>query len=131
METTSTRTWKPTVAGILNIISGVVGLIVAVGMIMAMIMIGSTSDSWGYIPEFPFYTVPPFVPNILLIIAILLASVSMLALAGGIYALKRKRWGLALAGSISAIFASTPLLRMLPLGILATIFIAMAKDEFE
>jgi hypothetical protein len=43
----------------------------------------------------------------------------------GIYALQRKKWGLALAGSIVAIFGSSIM------GVLATIFIALSKDEFE
>jgi len=48
-----------------------------------------------------------------------------LPLIGGIYAVQRRKWGLALAGSIAAIFGSTPL------GIAAAIFTALAKDEFE
>jgi len=55
----------------------------------------------------------------------------MLALVGGIFALQRRRWGWALAGSIAAVFASIPILRFLPVGIVAIIFTAIAKDEFE
>ncbi|MFC2004598.1 hypothetical protein ACFLUY_00050 [Chloroflexota bacterium] len=41
------------------------------------------------------------------------------------YALKRKKWGWALAGSIVAIIA------ILPFGIASTILVAIAKEEFE
>ena len=72
-----------------------------------------------------------FIQSILLIIAVPVAIVSILALVGGVYALQRKRWGLALAGSIAAILASVPLLGTLPVGISATTMIALAKDELE
>jgi hypothetical protein len=58
-------------------------------------------------------------------VAIIGVAINVIALIGGIYALQRKKWGLVLAGSIAAIFSSTIL------GILATIFTAVSKDEFE
>ena len=63
--------------------------------------------------------------------AIPLAILSILSLVGGIYAVQRRKWGLALAGSISAIFASIPLLGGLPVGITATVLTALSKSEFE
>jgi hypothetical protein len=44
---------------------------------------------------------------------------------GGVFALQRRRWGWALAGSIIAIFG------MLPLGIASTVLVIMAKEEFK
>jgi hypothetical protein len=44
---------------------------------------------------------------------------------GGIYALKRKVWGLALAGCICALIGPWIL------GIPAIIFVALGKNEFE
>ena len=118
------KTWKPTVAGILDIISGAVGFIAVAGLIIA---IGVTGGF--YIPGTEY--IPKFVPSLLTGIAVLLAAFSILSLVGGIYALQRKIWGLALAGSISAIFASIPLLGGLPVGIAATILTALSKDEFD
>ena len=123
------KTWKPTVAGILNIISGVLSLLGAIGVIMGIIIFVSTGGA-------PFLTtmwrdLAPlgisfnFLMMILVIAAVFSAIVGILPLIGGIYALQRKKWGLALAGSIVAIFGSTPL------GIAATIFTAISKDEFE
>jgi len=45
---------------------------------------------------------------------------------GGIYALRRRIWGLALAGSICALLGPWALL-----GILAIIFVSLGKGEFE
>ena len=125
------KTWKPTVAGILDIISGVSSLIGVLALIIAIVVTSSAvMDFPGVvIPEIE--TIPGFVPIILSIIAGILAFVGILAIVGGIYALQRKNWGLALAGSIAAILASIPLLGGLPIGLTATILTALSKDEFQ
>jgi len=118
------KTWKPVVAGILDVVSGAVGLIAVLGLIIAIFITGGCA-----IPGTG--DVPLFVPSLLTGIAATLAIFSVLSLVGGVYALQRKLWGLALAGSIAAIFASIPLLGGLPVGITATILTALSKGEFE
>ena len=66
-----------------------------------------------------------FIVGILITIAVFLTIIGILSLLGGISALQRKRWGLALAGSIAGIFCNSAIL-----GILALIFNVMSKDEF-
>ncbi len=123
------KTWKPTVAGILNIVAGVLSLLGAIGVIIGIIVfisVGSApflADMWRDIGDLGVG--PNLLIIILVIAAIFSAILGILPLIGGIYALQRKKWGLALAGSIIAIFGS------FIMGILATIFIAMSKDEFE
>ena len=113
------KTSKPTVAGILAIISGVLGLIGAASLFIGF---GVTSGAFG-IPGVG--DIPAFVPGLILGMAIPSAIIDILALVGGIYAVQRKMWGLALAGSIAAILA------FLPLGIPAVILAAQSKNEFE
>ena len=79
----------------------------------------------GPVPELSRWLIPGVLETILLIAAIFLLIVGILPIIGGIYALQRRKWGLALAGSIAAIFGSSLM------GILATIFTALSKDEFE
>ncbi len=112
------KTNRPTVAGILTIISGVFGLI---GTISLFIGFGVTSRAFGI----PIGYIPAFVPGLILFMAILSALIDILALLGGIYAIQQKMWGLSLAGAIAAIMV------FLPLGIPAVILIAQAKNEFE
>ena len=50
----------------------------------------------------------------------------VLAVVGGIYTLKRHNWGMSLAGAVCAIF----LPGWLP-GILATVFLATSRSEFN
>ena len=129
METTVQKTWKPTTAGILNIIAGVLSLLGAIGVIIGIIFFVSVgtqpflTDMWGDLGDLGIGL--NFLIILLVIGAIFSAILGILPLLGGIYALQRKKWGLALAGSIVAILGSTPL------GIAATIFTALSKDEFE
>ncbi|GAG33364.1 unnamed protein product, partial [marine sediment metagenome] len=53
-----------------------------------------------------------------------LIGLGVVAIIGGIFALRRKLWGLALAGAICAIPCSAAL------GILATIFVSLGRREF-
>ena len=117
-------TWKPIVAGILNIITGIInlfGMFVVIGLltafgggILSIIRIADMMPIW----------LSGMVHGVLIIIAILLAVLSSLPLIGGVYAIQRKAWSLALAGSVVAIL-SIP-----PLGIVATVLVSLSKNEF-
>ena len=121
METT----WKPVVAGILNIIVGVFNLIGMFLIIIVLVAIGSGILALSTVINVMPMWLSGILQGVLIISAILLAVFSALPLIGGIYAVQRKNWGLALAGSIVAILSSTPL------GIASTVLVALAKNEFE
>ena len=89
------QTWKPTAAGTLTISAGVFGLIVGI------VLIGRSQ---------------------LFMVGLLAIMISIVAVAGGLCALKRRAWGLALAGSICSVFCW--------LGI-PVILIALSKQEFS
>ena len=118
------KAWKPTVAGILNIIAGVIYLICFVGVIIAIFAIGSETYIWKLAPEI-FPIAIGSVQTIFIIAAVFTAIVGILSLLGGVYSVQRKNWGLALTGSIASIFGT------MVLGLLAIIFIAMSRDKFE
>ena len=112
------KTNKPTNAGILCIITGALELIWAA---CCFIGFGVTSGALGI----PTGYIPPFVPGLVLGTATVATIIGILALVGGIYAVQRKSWSLALAGSIAAILA------FFPLGIPAVILAAQSRNEFE
>ena len=114
------KTNKPTVAGILAIIPGVLSFFWAVALFIGFGVTSGTFDIPGGVGD-----IPRFVPGIIMGWAIESAITAILALVGGIFAVQRKKWEWALAGSIAAIFA------FLPLGIAAVILTAQSKDEFE
>ena len=110
------KTWKPTVGGILSIIAG----IFAIGSSLAILPTGPASLG-------PFWGIPwnqDFLSTFALGFGFSRIVLGVLVLIGGTYALRRRYWGFALAGSILAI----PLVP--PLGILATIFVSLARKEF-
>ena len=118
------KTWKATVAGILSIISGTISSLYVIVFIIAIYVINTQQLlSKIVIPEDLPIAVP--VMNIMMISFLIVAiDIAVSSIVGGVFALKRKRWGWALAGSIYAIFG------VFLLGVLSTIFIAMAKKEF-
>ena len=113
------KTWMPTVAGILDIIAGVFALLGGVGVALASGFLMAFRDGFIGVPPVPV------IPFNLMIVAIPVIIIGALAIAGGVYALTRRIWGLALAGSIAAFFPSWPL------GIAAIVFTIMSKNEFE
>jgi hypothetical protein len=132
------KTWKPTTAGVLNIISGVWGI--AAGILIMVFsgfvgMMGASDWSglmrqWGGGVEIPGFLsgIWGSLGTIALVVGILALVFGVIALVGGINALRRRRWGLALAGAI----LSLPLVPVgSVLGILAIIFLAMGKKEFS
>ena len=100
------KTWKPTVAGILAIIAGVSLLI------MGLVILGVGIIPFWFMGWFGAVSAPFIILGII-------------AIVGGIYALKRRIWWLALVGSICALPAG------FILGILAIIFVIMGKGEFK
>ena len=112
------KTSRPVTAGILNIITGVIGLTVAFTAFFAFVAMTVTLDI--YIPVFP-----EFISGVVLAFAIISLLLSMLIMISGIFATQRKYWGLALAGSIAAV------LGLFFLGIPALILVSLSRDEFE
>jgi len=102
------KTWKPTAAGILSIVGGVINAIW--GLVVA-VLFGTTFGFFG-MGWLGAIGGPAIVCGII-------------AIVGGIYALKRRIWGLALAGSICALIGPAGIC-----GILAIVFVALGKREF-
>lgn len=113
-------TWKPTVAGILTIIVGALNIIV-----------GIAASAWGSLATmrnwYMFGNGARLGSRAALIVGIILIVIGIISVIGGISALKRRKWGLALAGAILALFPPPAIV----LGILSIIFLALSKHEFN
>ena len=116
----SGNVWMPTTGGILSIIVGVMDLIgcLVMGLITCA---GSMFTNDFYMPnDVGFFTSAFFG-----FLAFYLLVIGLLSMTGGIFAVRRRKWGLALAGAIAACFGGSIL------GILAVVFIAIGKKEFH
>ena len=133
------RTWKPTTAGIMNIISGVIGIALGILILVFSTFIGNVdlnSLIQQYGGSMPGGTNIPSLPgnflsalgSILVVVGPVFLVFGVLALVGGINALSRRRWGLALTGAILSLFI--PVIGTI-LGILAIIFLSLGKKEFS
>ena len=85
------QTWKPIAAGILSIVSGASGVVI--GLVIALV---GGSAAW-------YAGVPFFVPRMMALIGAPMVVLGVVAVVGGIYAVRRELWGLALAGAICAL----------------------------
>lgn len=125
------RTWKPTTAGILTIISGCLGI--GMGAIVATL-------GTAFVTLYPFFESflgdtniggEPFdmlgMGGVIGAIGAGVIVLGVIALIGGIFALKRRTWGFALAGAIVSL-ALVPVGTVL--GILSIVFLAKSKREF-
>jgi len=117
------KTWKPTAAGILAIVAGAV----AVTEWVAVAVLGILALGWLAMGDL----LGP--GGIVATVVAIVITIGIVAIIGGIFTLKRKRWRLALAGSICAIFSFCfiPVLLNVPLAIAAIVLVIMGKREFE
>ena len=118
-------TWKPPVAGIINIIVGIFNLLGIFVIIVILVAISGGMLAISRVADLMPIWLSGFVEGVMIIIAFLLLIFSALPLIGGIYAVQRKNWGWALTGSIVAILSSTIL------GIASTVLVSLSKNEFE
>lgn len=109
------RSSKPVWGGILTLLSA------------AMAIFGALNYAVGFFnqPGIGKGDIPPFVPSIIFGVPMMSIVIGVLAVVGGIFALRRKRWKWALTGTIAAA------LSLLPLGIAAVILVAISRDEFD
>ena len=116
------------IGGILSIVAGALGGLGSLMWMLLMILVFSiaTTESSYYYDDFRYtdgsFTVFMF---IWIVFAVFFFLLGALGVVGGIFAIRRKNWGLALAGAIAATVT------FFPVGVPAIIFTALGKNEFE
>ena len=104
--------WMPLTAGILDLIAGVPALIIGI-----LFLTDAEVPSW-------LSGVVGF--GVLMGTTVALVTIfAVIAVVGGVFALRKRTWGLALAGSIFAVFCAWIL------GIPAIVFTVMGKKHFK
>ncbi len=116
------KTWKPVAGGICSIVGGAFAAIGGVLLgFFGMWTTGMMSGMWGN------YQMMPWGTNMFGLFGLPAIVLGGVAVVGGIFAIKRQQWGLALAGAICAVI--TPM--SFVLGAVAVVFIALSRGEFE
>jgi len=108
------------IGGALQIIGGLTIVVLTVGtriLLRLALMPFHPGDCWGH--------VMPCIPFWLIVVGFPLLALGIVAIVGGVSALRRKSFGLSLAGAICA------LIPLNLLGLLAVIFVSLSKKEFE
>lgn len=116
-EMAAERTWKPPTAGILEILAGAANFLAGLGT-----LIGGT-----FIDDLFSGTASYFASVTGQILGSVLMVLGIISIIGGIMCLRRQRWGMGIAGAITALFPAPAFL----LGILALIFVTISRDEFH
>jgi hypothetical protein len=106
--------WMPVTAGILDLVVGIPGLVV--GMICAVV--------GGFLTF--------FIAGLGALIGVPIIILSIVTIIGGVFAIRKRAWGLALAGAICGFIVGLPLIApSILLGIPAIVFTALGKGKFE
>jgi hypothetical protein len=114
------------IGGVLSIISGAFGILWLFFIIFgALFMWLVVADPALYIEGESPEGFLAFMLGIYALIGLFHALAGALAIVGGVFALKKKYWGWALAGSIAGTIT------FFPCGIPAIIFVSMGKTEFS
>jgi len=120
--------WMSLVAGIFDLLLGIPALFI--GVLLGLV--GAMLPQW--IAEAPELAqgLEGIPPELFTGIGVVMCLLAVVAIVGGIFAIRKRRWGLALAGSICAVFVGIPLyLAGLFLGIPAVVFTALGKEHFK
>jgi hypothetical protein len=115
------------IAGILSIVAGSLGLFSAfilVCLVLLFMLIPTLIPHSISSSSSEFSSVAAIISIFYGCISFFFAVLGVLAIIGGVSALKRRRWSLALAGAIASVILN------LACGVAAIIFITMGKHEF-
>jgi hypothetical protein len=117
---------KAMIAGIFTIIAGAWGIFSSAWIVVFLFTMFKPFmrqfGGFGYGISEPLFMA--MMRNIYISMAVVFCILGALGIAGGIYALKKKLWGLALSGAIAS------LITFFPCGIVAVIFITTGQEEF-
>jgi len=117
-------------AGILTIITGSIGVLGSLALLAFIPLIHNamtdpTLQTNSNLTPAEIKTAADFMTGVFVFMAVVGILLSVFIIIAGTYALKRKSWGLGLAGSIVGLFV------FLPTAVPALVFMALARPEFE
>lgn len=111
------KTLKPAIAGYLLVVTGIITIL---GIVIMTIILWAMSQGMA-----AGFVEPANIPaGLILVMGLMLSLPAIVSVIGGIYAVRRRLWGMALAGAICSCFYFNVL------GIPALVLIILSKNEF-
>jgi len=122
-KATRQKAWRTRAAGILAIVAGALGL----AQFVTVAVVEIHYLDWSALADLLRTS------GIITATVAIVITTGIVAIVGGSFALKRRRWRLALAGSICAMFCVifVPILLNVPLAIAAIVLVVLGKGQFE
>ena len=122
----------PVVGGVLLILSAVIGILMAVGLMVISMNVGGVFSLLPVDLEGLLGTaVGGIVQTVLLILAVAGLIISILVLLGGYFAVGRRHFGMAMVGAIFGLFVLSPYFIASIMSFVGLILIAVSHHEFD
>ncbi len=118
----------PVIGGVLMLLVGVIGLVE--GLIVILFAVGVFGSLMGLIP-IDIVGMGGIVETLLIIVGLIPVILGVFAILGGVSAIGRKSFGLAVFGGICAMFILGPIFIPNILGFISLILVAVAHEEFK
>ena len=116
-------TWKPIMAGILDIVGGAIGMVGGL-YVVALTSLFRVIHEYVRLDSHIVDRVEQIISSIIAL-PFVVVLIGIIAIIGGVYALQRRIWGFALAGAICSCI-------VFPFfGLPSIIITALARDEFN
>ena len=121
----SNPSMKPVISGVLLILAGLLGLLTWTAALSV-----DTTMIQNILPPNSPITVEQL-QSFLLVCGVIGSIMSIIALAGGIVALRRRGWGLAMVGSILGLFTIGPYFLASILALIGLILLVISRKDFH
>jgi len=121
----SRGTSKSLIGGVLLVVSGLIGIIT--GLIFAALsstVIDMLGETYGE-------DVLRMAEGVLVACGVIWFIIGLIALIGGVFAIRRKKWGIAVVGGVFGLLTFGPWFIGSILGLIGLILVAISKDEFS
>jgi len=122
----------PIVGGVLLILSAVIGILMAIGLMVITMQVGGVFGLLPIVLEGLLGTaVGGLIQTILLILAVAGLIISIIVLLGGYFAIGRRHYGMAMLGAVFGLFVLSPYFIASIMSFVALILLAVSHHEFE
>jgi len=131
LQQTSNKSSMPMIAGVLLIVSGIIALVFWISAVMMDVSAVESIIDISQLQQMDPTITPEQLKELLTLCGTIGAIIAVFPILGGILSLKRKLWGVALAGGLLGLFTMGPFLASSILSLIGLILIGISRKEFQ